>query len=148
MIGNRRLCRIQKLFFISILGAICINFSLLLCASVAVAEDIRLEALVNRNEITLEDSLQLSVTVYGTQNTPEPTLPTLPGFRLHSSGSSSSTKIINGQMTTSKIFHFRLLPETIGRHTIAPITMEISGKAYSSKAITIQVKEPAASPTP
>jgi len=142
MIGNARLCRIQKLVFVSLFGTICIGFGLLFFVPEAGAKEIRLTAFVNRNEITLEDSLQLSVTIHGVQNASAPTLPNFPGFKLHSSGTSSSTKIINGKMTTSKIFHYRLLPQKIGSFTIAPITIKISGKTYASKAITVQVHEP------
>ena len=54
------------------------------------AEDIQALATVDRNQITLEDSLQLSITIQGTQNTPPPELPSLPDFRVTSSGTSSS----------------------------------------------------------
>ena len=39
------------------------------------ANDIQVLATVDRNQITLEDSLELSITIKGTQNTPPPELP-------------------------------------------------------------------------
>jgi len=144
MIGKTRLRRIQNITHASLFGAICI--ALLYFVPSAWAQAIRLTASVDRNIITLEDTLQLSITVQGIQNSPAPTLPDLTGFRIQSSGTSSSTTIVNGRITSSKKFRYRLLPKKIGSFIIAPITMEISGKTYSSQAITVQVNEPTQTP--
>ncbi len=113
----------------------------MLFASSAIADQIGLTAFVDRNEITLEDSLQLSVTIRGVRNSPNPDLPDLSAFRIQSKGTSSSTSIANGRMTTSKKFRYRLSPQKAGRFIIGPITVKISGKTYTSQAITIQVSE-------
>ncbi|GIT65529.1 MAG: hypothetical protein Ct9H300mP23_11560 [Nitrospinota bacterium] len=59
----------------------------------AFGKKIQVLATVDRTQITLEDSIQLSVTIKGTQNTPPPELPSLPNFRITSGGTSSSTQI-------------------------------------------------------
>ena len=65
--------------------------------------NVQVLATVDRNVITLEDSLQLSITIQGTQNTSPPELPSLPDFRISSSGTSSSTQIINMKRNLSLI---------------------------------------------
>ena len=78
----------------------------LLFVSHAVSEEIRVSATVDRNDVTLEDLLQLSVSVHGVQNAPAPALPAMPDFRVQPTGTSVSTQVINGantSMTTEKM---------------------------------------------
>ena len=77
-------------------------------------ENIQVLATVDKNEITLEDSLQLSITIQGTQNTSPPELPSLPDFRISSSGTSSSTQIINMKRNISITHNYRLTPMNTG----------------------------------
>ncbi|NIQ00419.1 MAG: hypothetical protein GWM98_08280, partial [Nitrospinaceae bacterium] len=59
-----------------------------LLSSLAIAwgNDISLSATVDKTELTLEDSLRLSLTIEGVQNAPRPELPPLPHFRTASVG--------------------------------------------------------------
>ncbi len=112
--------------------------------SPAWADDISVLATVDRNQITLEDSLQLSITIQGTQNTPPPELPSLPDFRVASSGTSSSTQIVNFERSVSIIHNYRLTPMSTGQFKIGPIRVRANGKTYATKPIIIAVKKPTA----
>ena len=118
---------------------------LLLCmglSSPVFAEDIQALATVDRNQITLEDSLQLSITIQGTQNTPPPELPSLPDFRVTSSGTSSSTQIINFKRSVSITHKYRLTPMNIGQFKIGSARIRANGKIYTTNPITIVVQKP------
>jgi len=107
-------------------------------------ENIQVLATVDRNEITLEDSLQLSITIQGTQNIPPPELPSLPDFRISSSGTSSSTQIINMKRNISITYNYRLTPMNTGHFIIGPARIRTNGKTYVTQPITIEVRKPTA----
>ena len=98
-------------------------------------------ATVDRNQITLDDSVQLSVTIKGTQNTSPPELPALPDFRITSSGTSSSTQIINMERSVSITHNYRLTPMNTGQFVIGPARIRANNKVYSTQAINIVVKK-------
>ena len=111
-------------------------------SSPAFAEDIQVLATVDRNQVTLEDSLQLSITIQGTQNTPPPELPSLPNFRVTSSGTSSSTQIINFKRSISITHKYRLTPMNTGQFKIGSARIRANGKIYATQPITVVVKKP------
>ncbi|MBC8282660.1 MAG: protein BatD [Nitrospinae bacterium] len=107
-------------------------------------EEVQVLATVDRNEITLEDSLLLSITIRGTQNTPPPELPSLPDFRIASSGTSSSTQIINMSRSVSITHNYRLTPMNTGQFKIGSARVRANGKTYATQPIAIVVKKPTA----
>jgi hypothetical protein len=111
-------------------------------SSPAFAEDIQVLATVDRNQVTLEDSLQLSITIQGTQNTPPPELPSLPNFRVTSSGTSSSTQIINFKRSISITHKYRLTPMNTGQFKIGSARIRANGKIYATQPITVVVQKP------
>ncbi|MCH8157232.1 MAG: protein BatD [Nitrospinae bacterium] len=115
---------------------------ILLMACPAFAEDIRLSATVDKTRLTLEDTLELSITVHGVRNPPLPQLPPLPDFRVRSAGTQSSTQIINSTMRVSMTHKYLLIPKSVGRFVIASAVMELDGAIYKSDPINISVSEP------
>lgn len=111
-------------------------------SSPAFAEDIQVLATVDRNQITLEDSLQLSITIQGTQNTPPPELPSLPDFRVTSSGTSSSTQILNFKRSVSITHKYRLTPMNTGQFKIGSARIRANGKIYATQPIIVVVQKP------
>jgi len=111
-------------------------------SSLAFAEEIGLTATVDKNEISLEDTIQLSVMVNGMMNAPEPQLPPLPHFWIRSSSTSSSTKIINGQRSVSVTYSYQLVPLKTGSFIVEPATLKLSGVTYQTGPITITVSKP------
>lgn len=117
----------------------------LLCmglSSPTFAEDIQVLATVDRNQITLEDSLQLSITIQGTQNTPPPELPSLPDFRVTSSGTSSSMQIANFKHSVSITHKYQLTPMNTGQFEIGSARIRADGKIYATQPITVVVQKP------
>ena len=107
----------------------------------AFGENIQVLATVDRTQITLEDSIQLSVTIKGTQNTPPPELPSLPNFRITSGGTSSSTQIVNMERSISITHNYRLTPMNIGQFKIGPARIRANKKVYLTQPINILVNK-------
>jgi hypothetical protein len=105
-------------------------------------QNVSVSATVNKNNLSLEDVLQLSIVIKGTQNTPPPELPSLPDFRVVSAGTSSSTQYINTQRTVSITHNYRLTPMNTGTFVIGPARVRANGKTFSTKPITIEVQKP------
>ncbi|KMP12424.1 hypothetical protein UZ36_00735 [Candidatus Nitromaritima sp. SCGC AAA799-C22] len=108
----------------------------------ASSEDIRLSATVDKNQLTLEDAITLSITVHGVRNPPVPEMPDLSNFRVRSGGTQSSTQIINSDMRISTTHKYQLIPKSTGKFVIGSATMKLSGAIYKSDPITVTVEKP------
>ncbi len=106
------------------------------------SEDIRLSATVDKNQLTLEDSIEYSITVHGVRNPPMPELPPLSDFRVRSRGTQSSTQIINSDMRVSTTHKFLLIPKNTGRLKIGSAVMKLDGAIYKSDPIIVSVEKP------
>ncbi len=104
------------------------------------AADIRLSATVDRNVLTINDQLQLTLTIHGTQDTLPPSFPSIDGFTLlYGPKISAETRVVNNIVSVSKGYTYILQPNAKGKFTIGPSTVEYKGKTYSSQPITVEV---------
>lgn len=110
------------------------------CIQKTFAEDISLTATIDRNSLTLNDRLQLTLTIHGTQDTSPPSFPSIDGFTLlFGPKISAETSNINGVVSISKGYTYVLQPAAKGKFTIGPSTVEYKGKVYSSSPVTVEV---------
>ncbi|MGN1058074.1 MAG: BatD family protein, partial [Candidatus Avelusimicrobium sp.] len=110
--------------------------SLLLSASVWAAAQVTLTASVDKNTLTLDDEITLSVRVAGASgNVIMPQLPSLPAFNVYSQEMEQST--INGNTTLE--FRYVLLPRFAGQATIGAVTFKHNGKTYKTAPISIRI---------
>lgn len=113
---------------------------LFVCSEKTFAQDIRLMATVDQNVLTVNDRLELTLTIHGTQDTPAPSFPDIDGFTLlFGPNISAQTRIINGDVSVSKGFTYVLQPAAKGKFTIGPSTVEYKGKIYSSQPVSVEV---------
>ncbi len=110
--------------------------------TVSFGQGISVTATVDKNRLTLEDVLELSIVIQGALNTPPPELPSLPDFRVTSTGTSSSTQYINSQRSVSITYNYRLTPMNTGTILIGPTRVRVNGKTYSTQTITVEVLKP------
>ena len=122
-------------------------FLFLLLNPVAQGQEISVTATVDKNRLSLEDVLQLSIVIQGTQNTPPPELPSLTDFRVVSAGTSSSSQYINTQRSVSITYNYRLTPMNTGTFVIGPTRVRANGKTYATQPITIAVQNEAQKPS-
>src|SRR3989338_9402616 len=110
------------------------------CIERVFAQDISLVASVNRNVLTLNDQLQLTLTINGTQDTSPPAFPSIEGLNLlYGPKISAQTSIINGAVSVSKSYTYVLQPITKGKFTIGPSSVDYKGKTYTSSSISVEV---------
>ncbi len=107
------------------------------------AREITVTAGVDRNRVTTEDMVLLTITVSGSRKAPEPELPDLPDFEITSRGSSSRVQIINGAYSSQVDYNYLLQPKKTGLLTIGPATIRYKGKTYQTDPITLRVEETA-----
>lgn len=108
--------------------------------SISYAEDITISADADRQELTLDEQITLTITVSGSaSNIPNPDIPELKGFTAYSSGRSQNLSIINGQVSSSVSFTYILVPNNTGEYTLGPFSIDYKDKTYSAGPINIKV---------
>jgi hypothetical protein len=97
-------------------------------------------AQVDRNALTIDEQLVLTVTITGDfLKIPRPDLSQLQDFVVASSSTSTQVSIVNGKMTSQGVFNYRLQPLREGQITIASISVNIDGQLYQTEPIQIEV---------
>jgi hypothetical protein len=140
------MARVTRLFILSIA-----LFGILLAgtAQPALAQgQPPITASVDRNALTTDDTLTLTVVVNASsQQPPQPQLPSLEGFAVVGSSTSSQLQIVNGVVSSSVAYAYRLQPLQTGALTIDPVEVTLDGQTYSTQPITVQVSQGTGSPT-
>ena len=106
------------------------------------SSNIQLSASVDKNQLTIEDSIELSIKISGVRNPPTPKLPPLTDFTVRSTGTQSSTQIFNSDIQVSTTHKYLLTPKIEGNFIIGPVIMNLSGSNYQSEPITVTIKKP------
>ncbi len=120
-------------------------FMLMAASSVAGADAITFEATVNSPRVSLNEALQLTLTITGVSGNLDPiSLPVLDGFSAKYLGPSTSVSIVNGDYHSEHSFIYDLFPNKIGRFQIPAISATIAGQTYRTKPIDIEVFESSA----
>jgi hypothetical protein len=110
----------------------------------SLAEDVQVEALVNSEEIGLNDTLIYTLNISCGFNT-EPSqikFPDFQGFRkLSQSESTKMNIVIGGSQTFSKVksYNIELLPNRTGMIEIKPAIVVVRGRVYQSQPIKVTV---------
>ena len=140
MINNifRNITILKKLIISAVL------IGTLLPASLS-AQETALSAMVDKNDITLDDYVLLRLSVKGTRD--EPQLPEVSEFRIQPRGSSSQVRIVNGQMSSTVEYNYLLYPKKTGSFTIGPFYLKGRGRKIESNTIRISVQKAAAADT-
>lgn len=116
------------------------GITLFWCIEKTFAQEINLTATVDRNILTINDRLQLTLTIHGAQDTSPPSFPSIEGFTLSFGPKiTAQTRIINGNTAVSKGYTYALQPTAKGKFTIGASTVEYKGKTYSSDPIKVEV---------
>ncbi|MCA9401993.1 MAG: BatD family protein, partial [Candidatus Omnitrophica bacterium] len=111
--------------------------------SSARAADLSFEATVDKTEVSLGDAVRLTLTINGTQNAAQITLPDMEGFDVRFLGPNRRVSIVNGQYSSSIAYVYSLFPLKVGTYTIPALNLSMEGQTLSSDAIEIQVVDQA-----
>ncbi len=124
-----------------------IVISLIFCCSFLVfptlAHAVSVRAFVDRNHVTLGESLQLTISVKGGSGDADIT--PIRDFKVVSRGTSTSINYVNGQMSREVLYNYALIPLKEGRLRIPPLTVKSDGKNFRTREISIQVSKRAQS---
>lgn len=113
------------------------------------AGDLSFEATVDRDALTMNDSLTLQLSISGAGlSVSRPELPPLPGFRAVSAGQSQNLSFVNGTVSNQVVYTYALEPQAPGEYTLPSLTIEAGGQKASSQPIKIKVLSAGAAPAP
>ncbi len=112
---------------------------ILLFPLTARAEDVSMRLKVDKTKLQLGDTLQLQLTVKGTQSAPHPKIPKTNAFNLQYLGQSSQYQIINGASSSSVVFTYTVFPLKEGTFEIGPVNVIHKGRKITANPVTIQV---------
>jgi hypothetical protein len=103
----------------------------------AEAQEVR--AFADRTQVSLGESLQLTVSVSGGDGKAD--ISPIRDFKVISRGTSSSVQIVNGRMSRETAENYTLIPLTEGRLKIPPLDVTVDGKVFKTEEIIIQVSK-------
>ena len=109
------------------------------------AQEVSVTASVDRQRVSVDESLTLTVAVSGAnvQGMSKPTLPSLDGFDVMGTSSSSNISWINGRVSMTQEYRYTLMPRSVGTFTIDPVEVHIGGKMGRTKPVRVEVVQAA-----
>ncbi len=116
-----------------------IAVALLALPAVARAEEVSVQAGLDRNVAAVGEQVTLTVVVRGARSAGGPKLPPMPAFTVYSAGSSRNFSLVNGQFSASAQFSFVVVPRSPGHFRIDPVEVEADGKTYRSASLELDV---------
>ncbi|MDZ7725816.1 MAG: BatD family protein [candidate division KSB1 bacterium] len=115
------------------------------------AQDLNVQASVDRTRLSVNDRLTLTVELSGSdaRQAGRPDLPDMQGFLqfLGSGGTSQNISIVNGKMSASKAFTFYYRASKAGSFTIPAIQVTHKGQTVSSDPIPLTIMQSGAQPS-
>jgi len=111
-------------------------------ANVHAQADASLTAKVDRKELSTDDTLLLTLTLQTPDgSSPNLKLPAIRGFRVAGSSMSSQLSSLNGAMSSSTTYEYRLQPTSAGTFRIPVLTLDWNGQSLSTDGIDITVTQ-------
>jgi hypothetical protein len=108
-----------------------------------------IKAEVDKTSITTDETLTYKLTITTSdKRLGEPKIPAFNGFDVVYSAQSSTVSVTQNDIKTSIVYSFILAPADVGKFIIEPSQVKAAGKAYSSQAFEIEVKQGTAAPQP
>lgn len=99
-----------------------------------------ISARVSASDITLNDSITLTVEISGVGNISAAPALNIPGFNVERAGQTQSYQWVNGQTSSLVSYNFILTPVSSGNFKIPAITLEHEGKTYTTESIDLIVR--------
>ena len=96
-------------------------------------------ATVDRNSVTIGESVNLSLTFLDGRPDEQPALPEIPDVQQAGISASQSFSTVNGKTTAEVTYTFNLIPTKPGEVTIPALTIPVGGKPLSSQPIKLTV---------
>ncbi|GAB1402047.1 hypothetical protein MASR1M68_09580 [Elusimicrobiota bacterium] len=108
----------------------------------ATADNLQMEASVNRTTVPLNGTIQLTVSITAdSKSLPDYGVPQLNDFNIFSTSQSKSISIINGKVKNTVYYVYTLGPKKIGTFTIPAFTLDYKDQKYQTNPIDITVEK-------
>lgn len=106
-------------------------------------------AQVDRNNVTTDESLVLTVSVDSAAGDPaQPALPPLDGFSVLGSSRGTQMSLINGNLSMQTTYQYRLQPTQTGDLVIGPIAVTVNGNTFQTAPIAVHISQGTGVPQP
>lgn len=119
--------------FLPVLGLLCL---MPLMAAAAP----KFSASLDRDTISLGETVTLSLTFEGGTPRNQPTAPNIADIEYGSTGTSQNISIINGTPQMTATYTFELKPQKVGEFTIPAIQSDIDGRPVASQPLKLKVE--------
>jgi hypothetical protein len=111
-----------------------------LLTQVAASEEFAVTASVDKNQVAVNEPFRLTIQTSGAvTGVGDPQIPALEGFEIYAGGRSQNVSFVNGQVSSSVVFTYTLVPRKAGTQTIPSITFSRDGRVYGTSPITVAV---------
>jgi len=109
----------------------------MLISPAAKAEDIRVEASLERNRVSTGNPVYLYLTISGVRDTDRLDIPSRDGLQIKYVGPSTSVSIVNGATTQSVTHTYLVIALKQGEYRIGPFLINYGGREYRAEAVTL-----------
>lgn len=97
---------------------------------------------IGKTEVALNEPFTITVTTTNENLRTYSNFPDIPNFRKAGTSSSTSTNIVNGNITFTQSITQNYFPQKEGKYTLPPFTMKINDQIVKSNGATITVTAP------
>lgn len=116
--------------------------SFIFLSAIVYADNIQMNSSVNRTEVALNETLQLTISVSGdSRKLPEFSLPTLSDFNVYGTSQSKSFSMVNGNVTNTVSYTYTLSPKKTGEYEIPSFSLKYNGETYETNPVKITVTD-------
>ena len=105
--------------------------------------DVSVVAYVDRNRIAFGESAALTVSVKGTQDGAQPSIPKVDGLAFDGPSTQTSFSFVNGSTSSSANYTYQVTPGRTGEFTIPAIEVKVGDKSYVTAPIKLVVERSA-----
>ena len=116
------------------------------CLQISLSAAPGLTGSLDRNVISLGESVTLTLVFEGLNPGGAPTLPPIPGITVGGTGQSSEFTIVNGQAESKLVFTYTLVPSQAGDFTIPTMRTRINNRDFTTTPLKLKVLPSSAVP--
>ena len=107
----------------------------------AAQDEVRVEAELDREVLTTDERIVLTVMILGGQPDGPPTLPPIADVVIDSLGSANVIMSVQGVQVPVPAYRYALTPLEIGNYRIDPIRVSVAGQTYETGTLSFSVEQ-------
>ncbi len=108
-------------------------------AAHAAGEDVRFEAALESNRVSIGNPIYMYLTLYGEKDVNVPEMPPINGLQIKYVGPFTKISVVNGRVSQSVKYTYLVIPRKEGEYKIGPFFVETRGEVYKAEAVELSV---------